>query len=293
MQPYAASVASEPGRADLSPAAPPPPSLAGKGAGGLGPVRALWQPALGVGTLLAVLALWEVASRTGLLNRQFFPPVTDILATFFALWANNIFPQHLAATLGRMAVGYAIAVALGVGLGLVMGRWRAVYDLFEPLVEFLRPMPPVALIPVLILLVGIGDEMKVIVVAFASLFPILLNTIDGVRGVHPTLLDVARTFRFGEAATLRRVILPAALPQIVAGLRISLAIALIVALVSEMIGATAGMGYFVLQAQRGLRIRDMYAAIVMLALLGFTLNGLFVLAESRVLAWHRASTGQQ
>ncbi len=273
---------------------PAPPSPLGKGAGGLGPDRrVLWRPALGFGTLLAVLVLWEVASRARVLNPQFFPPVTDILATFVALWTNNVFPPHLAATLARMAVGYGVAVALGVGLGLLMGRWRGIYDLFEPLVEFLRPMPPVALIPVLILLVGIGDEMKIIVVAFASLFPILLNTVDGVRGVHPTLLDVARTFRFGELDTLRRVILPAALPQIVAGLRISLAIALIVALVSEMIGATQGLGYFVLQAQRSLRIRDMYAAIVMLALLGFTVNALFLLAESRVLAWHRASTGQE
>ena len=279
-----------------------PPPLAGEGAtrdttsvaGGRGPdLRALWRPALGLGTLVAVLLLWELASRTRILNPQFFPPVTDILGTFVALWRNNVFPQHLAATLTRMAIGFGIAALLGIGLGLIMGRWRGVYDVFEPLVEFLRPMPPVALIPVLILLVGIGDEMKVIVVAFASLFPILLNTVDGVRGVHPTLLDVARTFHFSELATLRRVILPAALPQIVAGLRISLAIALIVALVSEMIGATAGMGYFVLQAQRGLRIRDMYAAIVMLALLGYALNWLFLLFEARLLAWHRASTGQE
>jgi ABC-type nitrate/sulfonate/bicarbonate transport system permease component len=219
--------------------------------------------------------------------------VTDILATFWTLWANNVFPEHLAATLRRMAIGYAAAAVLGVGLGLVMGRWQGVYELFEPVVEFARPMPPVALIPVLILVLGIGDEMKIAIVLFASIFPVLLNTIDGVRGVHPTLLDVARTFRYSEADRLRKVILPAALPQIVAGLRISLAIALIVALVSEMIGATQGLGYFVLQAQRGLRIRDMYAAIVMLALLGFTLNGLFLLAESRVLAWHRASTGQE
>ncbi len=273
------------------PGAGTPPSFAGKGAGGLG--LAFWRPALGVLTLLAILALWEALSRARVLNPQFFPPVTDILGTFVALWQNNVFPGHLATTLWRMTVGYAIAAALGIGLGLVMGRWRAVYDLFEPLVEFLRPMPPVALIPVLILLVGIGDEMKIVVVAFASLFPILLNTVEGVRGVHPTLLDVARTFRYDEAALLRRVIFPAALPQIMAGLRISLAIALIVALVSEMIGATAGLGYFVLQAQRGLRIRDMYAAIVMLALLGFTLNWLFLLVEARVLAWHRASTGQE
>jgi ABC-type nitrate/sulfonate/bicarbonate transport system permease component len=255
--------------------------------------RTWGRRALGLATLLAVLAAWEIASRTRLLNPQFFPPVTDILGTFWTLWANNVFPEHLAATLRRMAVGYAAAAVIGVGLGLVMGRWQGVYDLFEPVVEFARPMPPVALIPVLILVLGIGDEMKVAIVLFASLFPVLLNTVDGVRGVHPTLLDVARTFRFSEADRLRKVILPAALPQIVAGLRISLAIALIVALVSEMIGATQGLGYFVLQAQRGLRIRDMYAAIVMLALLGFTLNGLFVLAESRVLAWHRASTGQE
>jgi ABC-type nitrate/sulfonate/bicarbonate transport system permease component len=269
----------------------PRPLMGEGGWGGRG--QALWRQSLGVLTLVAILALWEVLSRTRVLNPQFFPPVTDILGTFVALWQNNVFPGHLATTLWRMAVGYAIAAVLGIGLGLVMGRWRAVYDLFEPLVEFLRPMPPVALIPVLILLVGIGDEMKIIVVAFASIFPILLNTVEGVRSVHPTLLDVARTFRYTEADLLRRVILPAALPQIMAGLRISLAIALIVALVSEMIGATAGMGYFVLQAQRGLRIRDMYAAIVMLALLGFALNWLFLLVEARVLAWHRASTGQE
>jgi ABC-type nitrate/sulfonate/bicarbonate transport system permease component len=254
--------------------------------------RALGRHALGFATLLAVLAAWEVASRTRMLTPQFFPPVTEILGTFISLWQNGVFLPHLAATLWRMAVGYGLAAGLGIGLGLLLGRWRGLHDLFEPLIEFARPMPPVALIPVLILLLGIGDEMKIAIVAFAAFFPILLNTIDGVRGVHPTLLDVARTFRFRAADLLRKVILPAALPQIMAGLRISLAIALIVALVSEMIGATQGLGYFVLQAQRGLRIRDMYAAIVMLALLGYTLNGLFLLLEARILAWHRASTGQ-
>ena len=209
-----------------------------------------------------------------------------------ALGGANVFTEHILATLSRMAVGYGLAAVLGIALGLVMGRWRAVYELFEPLVEFVRPMPPVALIPILLLLLGIGNEMKIALVAFASLFPILLNTIDGVRSVHPTMLDVARTFRLSRPDVLRKVILPAALPQIVAGLRISLAIALIVALVSEMVGATEGLGYFVLQAQRGLRIRDMYAAIVLLALLGYTLNALFLLVEARVLAWHRASTGQ-
>ncbi|HLI26063.1 MAG TPA: ABC transporter permease [Chloroflexota bacterium] len=258
---------------------------------------ALRRQALGLATLAALLVVWEAASRTRLLNPQLVPPVTDILATFGQLWTDRPFPQQTfvtqtVATLWRMAVGYVAAAVLGIGLGLLMGRSRAVADLFWPLIEFLRPTPPVALIPVLLLLVGIGDQMRLIIIAFAALFPILLNTIDGVRGVHPTLLDVARTFRFRGLALLRRVIFPAALPQIVAGLRISLAIALIVALVSEMVGATNGLGYFILQQQRGLRIRETYAAMVQLALVGLVLNALFVAVERRVLAWHRQSTGQ-
>src|SRR3954452_3007766 len=102
--------------------------------------RTWGRRALGLATLLAVLAAWEIASRTRLLNPQFFPPVTDILGTFFTLWRNNVFPEHLIATVWRMTVGYAIAAALGIGLGLLMGRSRALNDLFEPLVEFLRPM---------------------------------------------------------------------------------------------------------------------------------------------------------
>ncbi|MBX5492612.1 MAG: ABC transporter permease [Chloroflexi bacterium] len=259
--------------------------------------QALSRQALGIATLAVVLVVWEIASRTRLVNPQLVPPVTDVLSTFGQLWTDRPFPNQTfvtqtVATLWRMAVGYVIAAVLGIGLGLVMGRSRAVADLFSPLIEFLRPMPPVALIPVLLLLVGIGDEMRLIIVAFAAFFPILLNTIDGVRSVHPTLLDVARTFRFSGADLLRRVILPAALPQIMAGLRISLAIALIVALVSEMVGATNGLGYFILQQQRGLRIRETYAAMVQLAVVGFLLNALFVAVERRVLAWHHQSTGQ-
>jgi ABC-type nitrate/sulfonate/bicarbonate transport system permease component len=258
---------------------------------------ALRRQALGLATLAALLVVWEAASRTRLLNPQLVPPVTDILATFGQLWTDRPFPQQTfvtqtVATLWRMAVGYVAAAVLGIGLGLLMGRSRAMADLFSPLIEFLRPMPPVALIPVLLLLVGIGDQMRLIIITFAAVFPILLNTIDGVRSVHPTLLDVARTFRFRGLDLLRRVIFPAALPQIVAGLRISLAIALIVALVSEMVGATNGLGYFILQQQRGLRIRETYAAMVQLALVGLVLNALFVALEGRVLAWHRQSTGQ-
>ncbi len=248
--------------------------------------------ARGVLFLLLLLAAWETASRAGLLDVRFFPPVSEVARRFVDLWARNVFPGHVLATLQRMVLGYALAAVVGIGLGLLMGYWRGLYDRLELLLELLRPLPPVALIPAFILLIGIGDEMKVALVFVGAVWPILLNTVDGVRGVHPTIIDAARMYHFGTARILRHVVFPAALPQIMAGLRTSLAISLILALVSEMIGATAGLGQFILVAQRGFRTTDMFAGIMLLAILGYALNRLFLLVERRVMAWHLERTGQ-
>ena len=238
--------------------------------------------------VVALLATWELLSQRRLINPVLFPPVSTILARFVALWADGTFAIHLLATLRRMLLGYALAAVVGISLGTLMGFSRGVHASVAPLLEFLRPLPPVAMIPPFLLILGIGDQMKIAVVVFGCLWPILLNTIDGVRGVHPTILEVAKMYQFSPARTLRAVVLPSALPQIMAGLRTSLAIALIVALVSEMIGTTQGLGFLVVQAQRGFRMADMYAGIVLLAIVGYTLNHGFLLLESRLLAWHRA-----
>lgn len=262
-------------------------SRARQGAGAGPKVRA----AYGIGTLAVLLALWEAASRAGWVPRRFLPPISEVLVVFARLWADGAFPGHLGATLLRMAAGGLLAVVVGIGLGTAMGYRRSIAELFRPVAEFLRPMPPVAIIPALILLLGIGDGMKVVVIAFGCVWPILLNTADGVGGVHPILVDVARNFRFSHAATLRKIVLPAALPQIAAGLRVSLAIAFILSLVSEMIGSTNGLGYFILVAQRSFRIREMYAGVVLLAVVGYLLNACFLKLEARALAWHRATAG--
>ncbi len=243
--------------------------------------------------LIVLLALWEMASRNGLLNPRLFPTVSDILVRFADLWLSNVFPGHLLATLERMAAGYLLAALVGVGAGLLMGYWHGIYRRLELLLEFLRPMPPVALIPVFILFLGIGDEMKIALVFFGALWPTLLSTIDGARGVHPTMVDVARMYHYGPVRTLTLVIFPSALPQTMAGLRVSLAISLIVSLVSEMIGATRGLGQFILVSQRSFRMADMYSGIFLLAIVGYTLNRLFLLAERRLMAWHLEQTGQK
>lgn len=242
--------------------------------------------------MVVLLALWETLSQLRLINAVLFPPVTTILGRFFDLWADGTFLVNLLPTLGRMGLGYAIAAALGISLGTLMGFWGGIYERLEPLLEFIRPLPPVAVIPVFILFLGIGEEMKVVSVVFGCIWPILLNAVDGVRGVHPTILEVARMYQFTTRRTLRAVVLPAALPQIMAGLRTALAVALIVALVSEMVATTRGLGFFIVLNQRSFRMADMYAGIFLLAILGYTLNRGFLLVEARLMAWHLARTGQ-
>ena len=143
-------------------------------------------------------------------------------------------------------LGYGLAVVLGIGLGVAMGYYRALYNLFEPLVEALRPIPGPAYLPVLVLFVGIGHEMKVVLILVASFFPILLNTYSGVRSIDRVQFDTARTLGLTTLQTFREWCIPAASPQILTGMRISLAISLILAILGEMIVSNDGLGYFIL-----------------------------------------------
>ncbi len=244
----------------------------------------------GVALLLALGLLWEVAGRQGWVHRLFFPPISRILASLWALTASGEVLRHVGVSLWRAALGYALAALVGIGLGVVMGYWRRAHEAGEVVIELARALPPPAIIPVAIVLLGIEDAMKVFVIFFSCAFPILVNTTDGVRGVDPVLLRTARTFGVGEVATIAKVVLPSAAPFVMTGLRIALAIALILTVISEMVGATAGIGYFILDSQRSFRIPQMYAGMVVLALLGYALNRAFLAADRRVLAWHRRAS---
>jgi ABC-type nitrate/sulfonate/bicarbonate transport system permease component len=181
---------------------------------------------------------------------------------------------------------------LGVSMGLVMGYYRALYNLFEPVVEVLRPIPGPAYLPILVLFVGIGHEMKVVLVLVASFFPILLNTYAGVRSIDPVQFDTARTLGLTTLQTFRELVIPAASPQILTGMRISLAISLILAVLGEMIVSNDGLGYYTLLAQRTFRVPEVYAGIFTLAMLGYALNRLFLVMESRLIRWHQESSGR-
>jgi ABC-type nitrate/sulfonate/bicarbonate transport system permease component len=254
---------------------------------------ALWRSRwLGVLFIGLLLALWEAAAASGVMPAMSFPRMSAVLATWWQLVLSGELLGELLPSLWRMFAGYLVGVTLGILLGLLMGYLPFFYNLLEPITEVLRPIPSPAYLPIVILFLGIDDEMKIFMIAFASLFPVLLNTYSGVRSVDPVQLQTARTFGLSGRRLLWRIVLPAASPYIFTGMRVSLALALIVMVISEMVAASSGIGYFILSAQRGFKIREMFAGVLTLAVLGYVLNRLFLLIENRVLAWHYGYTQQ-
>lgn len=246
---------------------------------------------LGVAVILALLALVEFAVRTGRVNGVLVPAPTAVVQRLAQIMAGGDFLAPLGSTLYLLFAAYIAASALAIALGLLMGRFQPVYNLFEPLIEVLRPLPKPALLPPLILFLGLGDAMKLTVIGLGAFFPVLINTVQGVRGVDPVLIDTGRTFGCSRLAILRKVILPAAMPLILAGMRVSLGLGLILVVIAEMLAGTGGIGYLIIDMQRTFRIQDMYAWLVLLAVLGYGLNALFVTLEHRATRWAAARSG--
>lgn len=233
------------------------------------------------------LLLWEFSARSSPDMQYYIPAVSQIAAALFHLIVSGQIWTHLLSSVSRFAAGYLIAAAGAVTLGMILGYFRFAYRLAGVVIEFLRPLPSVAIIPVAILILGIGDAMVIAVTVYASTWPILINTIDGVRHIDRTLINTARTFGLGRIGILRRIVLPAASPYIVTGLRISLAIALILVTTAEMVVGGKGLGFFILDEERSFRSGNMYAGIFVVAALGYVFNRLFVALERRMMAWHR------
>ena len=245
------------------------------------------EAALEITVPLLVLVVWGLLSAGS--ESFYFPPLTSILSTFADIWLFERIGSDVVPSLVRMGLGYGAAVLIAVVVGLSLGLMRRGRLVAGPIVEFLRSIPPPALLPFAILVFGTGTDMKVFIIAFVCLWPILLNTIDGVTGVDPTLRETTRVYGVSTIDRIRLVVMPAAAPQIFAGMRTSLSLALILMVISEMVASTNGIGYFVLQAQRRFNMPEMWSGIFVLGILGYALNAGFVLVERRVLRWHRGA----
>jgi len=240
----------------------------------------------GFGFLLLVMALWEAVTQAGWISPLIVPPLSRIFEIFYNLLISGQIPLQIAASMKRAAAGYLLAAAVFIALGIAMGLWRRVDDFFEVVVEMLLPIPPPVVIPLALLFFGLEDSMKIFVIFFSCAWPILLNTLDGVRSVDPVLLHTARTFGLSYGKIIWQVVLPASSPQIMTGLRVSLPITLILVVISEMVGSTDGIGYFILDSQRRFKVAQMYAGMLSLAILGYTLNQLFNLLHRVLMSWH-------
>lgn len=237
------------------------------------------------GLLSGFLALWQVGATLGWINPTVFPPLDRILAATWDGLAGGALLDDIAISLQRSGIAFAAAVGLGIPVGLFMGQIRAVEQALDPILQFFRQTSALALYPVFILLLGLGEASKVFVIFWATLFPILLATIGGVKEVDRKLVEMAATFGASRATIFARVILPASVPSIFVSLRLSATTALLLLIAAEMIGANKGLGFQVMNAQYNFQIPQMFAAIFLLAALGLTANAALVTLQRRLCRW--------
>lgn len=250
-------------------------------------------------TLVVLVGGWELATRIA--ENPFFPKPSTIVQNMRGLWLSGPRSQlwltenvgeDIVPSLSRLLGGWMIAAVLGITLGVALGRSATLVDYLGPLLHFLRSVPPPALLPVFVVILGLSTTMQLGVIAFGVIWPILLNTIDGARSVQPTQVETARAFRLSRMRWLFGIVLPAASPKIFAGLRISLSLALILMVISELIGTTDGLGRALEDAKGDFSIPDMWAVVVLLGILGYVLNAALLGIEHLVLRWHRESRAQ-
>ena len=238
---------------------------------------------------IVLFLLLEALTRAELVDPRYLPPASAVLATTGRLVVDLEFLGQVAGTLRAWALGLAIAMALAIPLGILLGSSRRSYVASLTAIEFLRPIPSVALIPLVILIRGRGLQMEAPIVAYASLWPILFNTIYGMREVDPVAKDTARVFGYGPLAVLWRVSIPSAAPFIYTGIRVAAAIALILAISTELIaGGSDGIGTWMLSmSETGVDRTFLYSGIVVAGLTGLVINVIFVALERRLFAWHQ------
>jgi ABC-type nitrate/sulfonate/bicarbonate transport system permease component len=244
--------------------------------------------------LALVLAGWEIYAR--LHKSVFIPPLSKVLDRFAAmwfssdasqLWMSDLFWEQVSRSLSRFARGWLLAVVIGVSVGVWLGRSRVAARMYNPIIRFFTSIPNTVLLPIAVQIFGAKDSMNIFLIFLGSVWVIMINTADGVAGVDAMWLRSARSLRLPRGTLYRRVIVPAAMPQIMAGLRVSLGIGLILMVISELYATTAGLGYQIVVAQSNFAYLDMWSAFVLIGIIGIVFNAIFSVIERRVLRWQR------
>lgn len=235
--------------------------------------------------VFAFFAVWEALPRMGIVDQAFLPPFSEIIKALINLIVSGKLFVHIGVSLQRSIIGFGLAVLVAIPLGLLMGwytRFERYTDLF---IQSLRNTSTLALLPVFILFLGIGEASKIAIIFYGSTWLLLINTISGVKNVDPIYIKAAKSMGVSDTDLFRKVILPASIPSIVAGAKLGAKTALLLVIAAEMIGAKSGLGFFIQNAQYNFMIPEMYAAILTLVILGLTVNYLLVWFEMKVTSW--------
>ncbi len=238
----------------------------------------IWLP-------LVLIVTWFLVSANS--TSPFWPPLTSIFAAMGEWAASGALWQDFLFSFGNYIVGVGIAVVLGLGFGVAIGLMPRLARVLDPFLDFLRSLPNVVFVPIIVLVLGIDAWPKIALIAFACMWPVLLNCIEGVRQIAPSIFEATLAYRIPLWLKIRKVVLPGSLPQIVVGVRLAITVGLVMLVVSEMYGSTSGMGFFILDNSQRFRLADAWAGTILIGVIGWLITYVYAKFEHRMLAWHR------
>lgn len=248
-----------------------------------------WERLTGVLSPLLLLLLWELSARTGLIDTRFFPAPTSIAAKLVELAESGELWTNLSASLQRLLLGSLVGGIPALAIGIVMGLYRPVRAAIDPLISATYPVPKSAILPLILLIFGLGETSKIVMVALGVFYPVVINTVTGVQQIDRIYLDVGKNFRASRWQTFRTIALPGALPSIMAGIKLGIGMGLILIAISEMVGAKTGIGFMIWDAWQVLSVETMYVGLVVISILGFVLTLVLNEIEGWILPWKQES----
>lgn len=247
--------------------------------------RAGWEPLMQAGSPLALLALWEVAARSGLIEARFFPAPTSIAKALWQLTETGEIWPHLQATLWRLLIGFTLGAVPAVILGLAMGLSRWLRAVVDPIIAATYPIPKSAILPLMLLIFGLGDGSKIAMAAIGAFFIVVVNAAEGVLTVNRIYFDVARTFGASRMDVIRTIALPGALPLVMAGLRLGIGMAVVLEVLAEVLGSQTGVGYVLWYSWQTFSVPTMYAMLMVTAVLGYLSVFVVDVARTKLVPW--------
>lgn len=243
---------------------------------------------VGVSSVAILILLLEIIIRIQIVDSPFFPRPSSVLYMTYKLVMTGILVKETAISLCRIAVGFGLGIVVGLVAAILCKSFRVIEFTVVPVVDLLRCIAPLALLPVFLFLFGIGFVSKAAIILWVSWVPVFLNTLQGMKSVDPVVIKAAKSIGLGQIQIATKVILPSAAPFIIAGMRLGIGSAFLVLVAAEMLGANSGLGFYILETSQTFKIKEMYSAIVVIALIGFLINLVFIMISRKLFPWNNS-----